>query len=880
MDFAHKLFSHREFLRLKPIKEAAAAIVRNKWLAERKIMKKAKVTREIEMAENNGEEPLEPFSAKEKKHFFASKEWKKKMDIYREPKLDFMSEAHGADENDLYELRMRSVKPSDISMVVSAMRKNLDNAWMVDQGFEILKRLLDQRDAQKKCIQFGALSQILGGLKIHKDEYNIQLKGVTALRKYTDHGPTQEKAILSPEVTDIAITRLKMFRDKEAMVQEACEILKFTAKLRKNRVRVFEAGTITHITCAIVQYRDNEKILCAAMFLLETLATMAKGKEEILARGLVKIALSVMQQYRESEVVLSASMGMLLLACEDDRGLAQMIHSNGVATTLDAMKHLVHKAELQQRGLEFMKKLASTAKGAKILDGIKGSWQWLAQGTEEGNALVHLLPGPLQSKGWAMGEINEKDNMHKGLLYPEGVDGDARGHAQALWTAGSLSNFMGLSQTEKKMDLNLNEQEFYFDTVKDLGLLPRNGEQREYWFQRIKKFERHHSVNIKDLVNRNQILRFGGDLGDDLPPEEEEEEEEGEEGEEKKKRKKKKAEAAAAAAGSPAQQVGQVGYKVAKRKAMLSGAEKAALKAKNRPPTPSKPTEKRAVFLQDSVSSGWVSKDAPYEMQHNMLYDVDHAKELHNEDGRFVARVAAHHVNVHDTSHLVHLDENNNLVGGDPSVVGKRGGSNDDDDDDDDDDNDDDEEEEEGSNYEGGGSIDDYGDGGIYGAEAGEGEGSMEETAAKAGKTSFFSAPAFLQRGGGGREDGGFYHDDREESHYPFKQVHKVFMPPVKAVVKHGGKVHRGHRLKIAKDLRRGTRLPEKRRDVFHAEDRHGDLFIPKPIEVLFPEVVGTMMESAKHKTAKAQYNFFEDSFRFGKTKEELAAMDAIADLG
>ena len=91
-----------------------------------------------------------------------------------------------------------------------------------------------------------------------------------------------------------------------------------------------------------------------------------------------------------------------------------MINSNGVATTLYAMKHLVNKAELQQRGLEFMKKLAGTTKGAQILDGIKGSWQWLCQGTEGGNALIHLLPGPLQSKGWAMGDINDRDVMHKG----------------------------------------------------------------------------------------------------------------------------------------------------------------------------------------------------------------------------------------------------------------------------------------------------------------------------------------------------------------------------------------------------------------------------------------------------------------------------------
>ena len=76
------------------------------------------------------------------------------------------------------------------------------------------------------------------------------------------------------------------------------------------------------------------------------------------------------------------------------------------------------------------------------------------------------------------------------------------------------------------------------------------------------------------------------------------------------------------------------------------------------------------------------------------------------------------------------------------------------------------------------------------------------------------------------------------------------------------------------------SRPLEKRRDVFHSKDRHGDLYIPPPIEKMFPEVIGTSMESMKHKTEKTQTKFYEDPYRFGRTEEELAAMDAAADLG
>ena len=234
VDFAHKLRERNEYLRLKPIKEAKAKELREKWTKERDEMKAAKVQREIDMRENGGEEPL---SEMEKKHFFMSKEWKKKKGIWREPVTDKLSEAHGADENDLYEHRMRMVKPGDVSMVVGTMRKNIDNHWMINQAMDIIQRLLDHRDAQKKCIQvrsetrseatkrceyhgigekldsntgssqFGALPQLIKGLKVHAQNYDIQIKGMKALYKYTLHSPTQEKAMLTTDVTNMAITR-------------------------------------------------------------------------------------------------------------------------------------------------------------------------------------------------------------------------------------------------------------------------------------------------------------------------------------------------------------------------------------------------------------------------------------------------------------------------------------------------------------------------------------------------------------------------------------------------------------------------------------------------------------------------------------------------
>ena len=145
VDFAHKMYERNEFLRMQPIKEAKAREVRMKWEKEKEEKKLAKVMREEEMAENGGEEPLNKM---EKKHFFASKETKKKLGIWREPKLDLMSEAHGADENDLYVRERHTQKRGEVAKRANLIHEHISftsvshlRAYLVNSGSPVLRAL-------------------------------------------------------------------------------------------------------------------------------------------------------------------------------------------------------------------------------------------------------------------------------------------------------------------------------------------------------------------------------------------------------------------------------------------------------------------------------------------------------------------------------------------------------------------------------------------------------------------------------------------------------------------------------------------------------------------------------------------------------------------
>jgi len=62
-------------------------------------------------------------------------------------------------------------------------------------------------------------------------------------------------------------------------------------------------------------------------------------------------------------------------------------------------------SKLQLGGTELLKALISSSVHAKAaLDGIRGGLDWLCQGPDEGNVLIHWREGHLNNPGWALGD--------------------------------------------------------------------------------------------------------------------------------------------------------------------------------------------------------------------------------------------------------------------------------------------------------------------------------------------------------------------------------------------------------------------------------------------------------------------------------------------
>ena len=98
-----------------------------------------------------------------------------------------------------------------------------------------------------------------------------------------------------------------------------------------------------------------------------------------------------------------------------------------VELILKTLMRFHSNAKLQLGGTELLKALISASVDAKAaLDGIRGGLDWLCQGPDEGNVLIHWREGHLNNPGWALGDQPYSTHTAQEFLW-DGVSALAAG---------------------------------------------------------------------------------------------------------------------------------------------------------------------------------------------------------------------------------------------------------------------------------------------------------------------------------------------------------------------------------------------------------------------------------------------------------------------
>eukprot|EP00903_Cladosiphon_okamuranus_P016391 g15116.t1 len=241
----------------------------------------------------------------------------------------------------------------------------------------------------------------------------------------------------------------------------------------------------------------GERLAEMCLRVMEGLGQPKRGRRRLVVEGSVETALAIIGRFRSDDGVLSAAMGLLLLLSDSPNGRGRILKAGGFLVVFEAVQRLVGNALVQVKGVEMLQTLVDEEPQARReLDGMKGGWQWLCQGTSGGNALVRYSPGEKHIPGWTVSE-EEKLTTQEALATAEMVASD--------WTPYNLATFVGSMRTgghQHKVQIGNLAYYHFFRVVSEAGLLPHAHEGIKDWRDRMRRYEGERHIRVGNITRR------------------------------------------------------------------------------------------------------------------------------------------------------------------------------------------------------------------------------------------------------------------------------------------------------------------------------------------------------------------------------------------
>ena len=397
----------------------------------------------------------------------------------------------------VYDGLLESLDGGNVCMVVSTMRKNVSVEFYQEQGLKALRHLARHHDSRVASLHHNSLKAVLSAQKAHPHNLDIQGLCVEVLGTYSTHHDSMRAITGDPECAENTVKNLIHFENKADIVGKLLAVLRAVSS-NEQRIPFLIKSRAFHSVLRIMKMHPSEPELIAdGLACWQNASTTFEGRELVMELDLVPFCVDIVNKYRvaQNPKVLGNAIGIVTFACGDVEGCVRLLDVNGLETVLSGMKNLIGSHKLQLRGLVMVHNVAKLDGGWSELERIPGAWQWLTQGVDKGNILVHYNEGHFHNRGWSIG-----DAPHQTVLDPKPVAVSRR--VRETWTVQKLREFMGVKYPEQmyKIGFDKNTFQLYHRYIREHGLLPFETERREPWWSRVRRYEEFNGINIKALV--------------------------------------------------------------------------------------------------------------------------------------------------------------------------------------------------------------------------------------------------------------------------------------------------------------------------------------------------------------------------------------------
>lgn len=388
-------------------------------------------------------------------------------------------------------------------MLVSWVYKHMDQELTITQGLEHFRKQLETGEGCEVMFKNNVVKCVMAAADQWRERSDLVLMCANIIRKLLDCNFTRPSMI-----EDITLLRQcfqfgHVFMDSVAHVEESCQCVMQFSRNEAARQDIMARKLPVYMTNMCKRYSRAPGVIRPVLKCFNWVATTKARMRTLCSWGAVLTTVKCMQRHNSNGRILAPGMLFLTRAHSTYEGAEEIILKNGgVKVVIDAIKALYANEELQIEGLRMLQMLSRTEEGWKQIDSTRGGWQSICQGTTQGNALIHDLPGTLNNPGWAIGDTPhlpaieriKQDQMKKKAAR-------ARQAEAAEWTVDTLKAFMGLSTKELTLAINNEIHATYFSLLTTLGLLPHPGEEREYWFMRLKAWEKENNSDLDEMTD-------------------------------------------------------------------------------------------------------------------------------------------------------------------------------------------------------------------------------------------------------------------------------------------------------------------------------------------------------------------------------------------
>ncbi len=389
-------------------------------------------------------------------------------------------------------------------MLCSWLYKNVTEEPTVISGMQFLQHHLNGGEGCQLMLKHGIVDSLE---KIHKhfrEHSFLQLQVVIALRKLLDCNYTRDLLIQrDTRVLRLSFAIAHIHMKSREHVDEAIRCVCQCARSEHCRRDIMVRRVFAYVNNICKRFVRDPSILRFSLKFFNWTATNNDRLREISDAGVTATVITVMKRHQENGSVLGPGMLFLTRAAgSHPPAMASILKMKATPVIIRALMALYSDEILQVEGLKMVQTIAKTSEGWKQITETRGGWQSLTQGTNIGNQLVHDLPGALHNRGWAIGDTPHMPFLDRNKIKAtETFLAKTKGTiSKASWTSHALRDFMGIAMKDVKLKVNTERHDTYFELLETLELLPEPGELREYWYMRLKEYERSNHIELEEMV--------------------------------------------------------------------------------------------------------------------------------------------------------------------------------------------------------------------------------------------------------------------------------------------------------------------------------------------------------------------------------------------